>query len=180
PPAGAAPWWRPRQPPFKRHLPLPDKPSIAVLPFANMSGDPQQEYFADGMTDDLITDLSQISGLFVIARNSSFTYKGKAVDIRQVSRELNVRYVLEGRVQRAGEQVRINAQLIDATTGGHQWAERYDGSLAEVFALQDKVTHNIADALALRLTDAEQQSLVRRETDLPAAYDAFLKGWDHY
>jgi TolB-like protein/class 3 adenylate cyclase len=113
-------------------FPLPDKPSIAVLPFTNMSDDPQQEYFADGMTEDLITDLSKISGLFVIARNSSFSYKGQQVKVRQVAEDLGVRYVLEGSVRRAGEQVRINAQLIDATTGGHLWAERYDGSLTDV------------------------------------------------
>jgi TolB-like protein len=110
-------------------FPLPDKPSIAVLPFANMSDDPQQEFFSDGMTEDLITDLSKISGLFVIARNSTFVYKGKPVKIRQVAEELGVRYVLEGSVRRAGDQVRINAQLIDSTTGQHLWAERYDGTM---------------------------------------------------
>jgi TolB-like protein len=110
-------------------FPLPDKPSIAVLPFANMSDDPQQEFFSDGMTEDLITDLSKISGLFVIARNSTFVYKGKPVKIRQVAEELGVRYVLEGSVRRAGDQVRINAQLIDSTTGQHLWAERYDGTI---------------------------------------------------
>jgi TolB-like protein/class 3 adenylate cyclase/Tfp pilus assembly protein PilF len=176
----AVAWWRPWEPSFKPELPLPDKPSIAVLPFTNMSGDPQQEYFADGMTDDLITDLSQISGLFVIARNSTFAYKGKTVDPRQVAQELGVRYVLEGSVQRAGAALRINAQLIDATTNGHQWADRYDGSLADVFALQDKVTRSIADSLALRLSPLEEQSLARQETAVPAAYDAFLRGWEHY
>ncbi len=134
-------------------LPLPDKPSIAVLPFANMSDDPKQEYFADGITDDLITELSKVSGLFVISRNSTFVYKGKTVPPKQVSEELGVRYVLEGSVQRAGDQLRINAQLIDALSGGHEWADRFDGSLADVFALQDKVTRSIADALAIRLTD---------------------------
>ncbi len=123
--------------------PLPDRPSIAVLPFTNMSDDPAQEYFADGMTEDLITDLSKVSGLFVIARNSVFTYKGKAIEVRQVAEDLGVRYVLEGSVRRAGEQVRINAQLIDATTGGHLWAERYDGSLADIFGLQDQVARKI-------------------------------------
>ena len=135
--------WVPREEPAsieRMAFPLPDKPSIAVLPFANMSGDSEQEYYVDGLTDDLITDLSKLSGLFVIARNSTFTYKGKSVKIQQVAEELGVRYVLEGSVRRAGDQVRINAQLIDATTGGHLWAERYDGSLADVFALQDKVT----------------------------------------
>jgi TolB-like protein/class 3 adenylate cyclase len=184
--AGAVAWLRPWEPRIepasveRMALPLPDKPSIAVLPFINMSGDPEQEYFADGMTEDLITDLSKISGLFVIARNSTFTYKGKTVTIRQVAEELGVRYVLEGSVRRAGDQVRINAQLIDATTGGHVWAERYDSSLTNVFALQDKVTRNIVTALAVNLTVVERERQARRETDSPAAYDAFLRGWAHY
>jgi TolB-like protein/class 3 adenylate cyclase/Flp pilus assembly protein TadD len=160
--------------------PLPDKPSIAVLPFTNMSDDPSQEYFTDGMTEDLITDLSKISGLFVIARNSVFTYKGKAVEVRQVAEDLGVRYVLEGSVRRAGEQVRINTQLIDATTGGHLWADRYDGSLDNIFALQDKVTQKIVAALAVKLTEGEELGRGQTETDNPDAYDAFLKGWDHY
>jgi TolB-like protein/Tfp pilus assembly protein PilF len=151
-----------------------------VLPFANMSGDPQQDYFADGMTDDLITGLSQVSGLFVIARNSSFSYKGQSVDVRKVAETLGVRYVLEGSVQRASDRVRINAQLIDAVSGGHVWAEHFDGKFSDVFALQDKVTRDIADALALRLTQAEQQALAQQETSVPAAYDAFLRGWEHY
>ncbi|MER8439900.1 hypothetical protein NKH36_30620 [Mesorhizobium sp. M1312] len=117
-------------------LPLPDKPSIAVLPFTNISSDAGQEYFADGMTDDLITDLSKVSGLFVIARNSTFIYRGKPVKISQVAEELGVRYVLEGSVRRAGEQVRVNAQLIDALTGGHVWADRFDGNVADIFAVQ--------------------------------------------
>jgi TolB-like protein len=145
-----------------------------------MSDDPSQDYFADGMTEDLITDLSKISGLFVIARNSTFTYKGKTVTIRQVAEELGVRYVLEGSVRRAGDQVRINAQLIDATTGGHVWAERYDSSLTDVFALQDKVTQNIVTALAVNLTAGERERQARKETDSPDAYDAFLRGWAHY
>ncbi len=161
-------------------FPLPDKPSIAVLPFANMSDDPKQEYFVDGMTEDLITDLSKLSGLFVIARNSVFTYKGKPVTVQQVAEELGVRYVLEGSVRRAGEHVRINAQLIDATTGGHLWAERYDGSLADVFALQDKVTQKIVSALAINLTKDEETQRGRKETSSPDAYDAFLEGWAHY
>jgi len=183
--AGAA-WWRPWEPGMepasieRMALPLPDKPSIAVLPFANMSDDPKQEYFADGMTDGLITELSQVSGLFVIARNSTFVYKGKTVPPKQVSEELGVRYVLEGSVQRAGDQLRINAQLIDALSGGHAWAGKFDGSLADVFALQDKVARNIAEALALRLTPEEQLVLGHRETAVPAAYDAFLRGWEHH
>jgi TolB-like protein/class 3 adenylate cyclase/Flp pilus assembly protein TadD len=161
-------------------FPLPDKPSIAVLPFSNMSDDPSQNYFADGMTEDLITDLSKVSGLFVIARNSSFSYKGQQVKVRQVAEELGVRYVLEGSVRRAGDQVRINAQLIDATTGGHLWADRYDGTLADVFVLQDQVTRRIVAALALNLTPGEAERRRQKETDNPEAYDAFLQGWEHY
>jgi len=164
----------------KMAFPLPDKPSIAVLPFVNMGGDPDQEYFSDGITEDLITDLSKISGLFVIARNSTFTYKGKPVKIRQVAEELGVRYVLEGSVRRADDRVRINTQLIDATTGGHLWAERYDGKMDNVFALQDKITQKIVTALALKLTGGEQKQVIRKETDNIAAYDAFLKGWGYY
>ena len=159
---------------------LPDKPSIAVLPFVNMSGDPTQEYFSDGITEDLITDLSQISGLFVIARNSTFAYKGKAIKTRQVAEELGVRYVLEGSVRKADKQVRINAQLIDATTGGHLWAKRYDGRLDDVFGLQDKITRKIVAALAVKLSAGEQEKVTRKETDNIEAYDTFLKGWEHY
>jgi TolB-like protein len=159
---------------------LPDKPSIAVLPFVNMSGDPTQEYFSDGITEDLITDLSQISGLFIISRNSTFAYKGKAIKTRQVAEELGVRYVLEGSVRKADKQVRINAQLIDATTGGHIWAKRYDGNLDDVFGLQDKITQKIVAALAVKLSTGEQEKINRKETDNIEAYDAFLKGWEHY
>ena len=159
---------------------LPDKPSIAVLPFINMSDDPKQEYFADGMTEDLITDLSQMSGLFVIARNSTFIYKGKQVTIRQVSEELGVRYVLEGSVRKAGKQVRINTQLIDATTGNHLWAKRYDGELDNIFALQDKITKKIFAALAVELSAGEKEKVSLKETDSIEAYDVFLKGWEHY
>jgi adenylate cyclase len=173
-------WFRPWEPKFEPELPLPEKPSIAIMPFTNMSGDPQQDYFADGMTDSLITDLSRVSGLFVIARNSTFSYKGRTIDPRQAARELGVRYVLEGSIQRAGNSVRINAQLIDATTDGHAWADRYDGSMADVFALQDKVTQSIASALAVSLTSPEQRLLSQQETKVPAAYDAFLRGWEHY
>ena len=161
-------------------LSLPDKPSIAVLPFTNMSDDMQQEYFADGMTDDLITDLSKISGLFVIAGNSSFTYKGKAVDVKDVARDLDVRYVLEGSVRRVGDQVRINAQLIDATTGGHLWADRYDGTLGDVFGLQDQVTSKIATVLAVQLSASDQNRETKKETASTDAYDEFLKGWNQY
>jgi adenylate cyclase len=161
-------------------LPLPDKPSIAVLPFVNMSDDPKQEYFVDGMTEDLITDLSKISGLFVIARNSVFRYKGKPVDVKKVSRELGVRHVLEGSVRKAGDQLRITALLIDATTRGQLWAERYDGKTDDVFALQDKITQKIVTALAVQLTASEQEQVAKKETDNIAAYDEFLKGQGHY
>jgi len=175
--------WRERVEPAaveRMAFPLPDKPSIAVLPFTNMSDDPAQEYFADGMTEDLITDLSKVSGLFVIARNSVFAYKGKAHDVRKVAEELGIRYVLEGSVRKVGDQVRINAQLIDATTGGHLWAERYDGSLTDIFGLQDQVTRKIVAVLAVQLTAGEQQQVARKETEVPEAYDAFLQGWQHY
>ena len=141
----------PRPPPQ-----LPRKPSIAVLPFDNMSGDPEQGYFADGITEDIITDLSKVSGLFVIARNSSFAYKGKTPDIRKVSRELGVRYILEGSVRRATDRIRINAQMIDGTTGGHLWAERYDRGLEDIFAVQDEVTRTIVNALKVKLTTARR------------------------
>jgi TolB-like protein/rhodanese-related sulfurtransferase len=156
------------------------KPSIAVLPFTNMSDDPEQEYFADGMTDDLITDLSKISGLLVIARNSTFKYKGTSIDVSQISRELGVRYVLEGSVRRAGDQVRINAQLIDAESGGHLWAERYDSSMADIFALQDEVAQNVVSALAIQLTPEDRAAQARSETDNPEAYEGFLRGRAHY
>jgi adenylate cyclase len=120
--------------------PVPDKSSVAVLPFSNLRDDPQQAYFADGIAEDLMTDLSRVSGLFVIARHSAFTYKDREIDVRTVGRELGVHYVVEGSVRRAGEQIRINVQLVDATTGGHEWAERYDGSMDDIFALQDRVT----------------------------------------
>jgi len=179
--AGAVTWLRPWAPTIepasveRTAFAPPDQPSIAVLPFANMSDDPEQEYFADGMTDDLITDLSKISGLFVISRNSSFAYKGKAPDVREVGQELGVHYVLEGSVRRAGDQVRINTQLIDVATGGHLWAERYDGVITDVFALQDEVTTKIISALAVRLTSAEKSSLARMPTEDLEAYDNFLR-----
>jgi TolB-like protein/predicted Zn-dependent protease len=177
--------WRAASPPVevasveKMAFPLPDKPSIAVLPFDNMSDDPKQEYFSDGITEDLITDLSKISGLFVIARNSTFTYKGKPVKVQQVAEDLGVRYVLEGSVRKAGEKVRINAQLVDATTGHHLWAERLDGQLGDIFALQDRFTRKIVAALALELTADEQKKLAFKYTDNVEAYDAYLKGKEH-
>jgi adenylate cyclase len=161
-------------------LSLPSKPSIAVLPFENMSGDPEQAYFADGMTDDLITDLSKVGGLFVIARNSTFAYKGKSQNIRDVAKTLGVRYVLEGSVRRSGAEIRVNAQLIDATTGGHVWADRYDGELKNIFALQDKVTRNVVTALSVELTREDTERVARRGTENAQAYDVFLKGWQRY
>ncbi len=183
--AAVVAWFRPWAPDIepasveRMAFPLPDKPSIAVLPFNNMSGDPSQDYFADGMTEDIITDLSKVSGLFVIARNSSFSYKGQRVKVRQVAEELGVRYVLEGSVRRAGDEVRINAQLIDAATGGHLWADRYDGTAGDVFALQDRVTARVVESLALVLTKTEAAAAEARETDFPAAHDAFLQGLSH-
>lgn len=161
-------------------LPLPDKPSIVILPFTNMSEDPKQEYFSDGLTEDLTSALSKISSLFVIARNSAFTYKGKAVKVQDVSKELGVRYVLEGSVRKADNQVRITAQLIDATTGGHLWSERYDRPLQDIFALQDEVVRKIVTTLKLQLTLQEQGILVRKTTDNLAAYDYYLRGREHF
>jgi TolB-like protein/class 3 adenylate cyclase len=166
--------------PSPARLPLPDKPSIAVLPFTNMSGDPEQEYFSDGMTETLITDLSKISSLFVISRNSVFTYKGQPAKPEQVSRELGVQYVLEGSVQKAQDRVRINAQLIDATTGGHLWAERYDRTLADIFTLQDEVIQKIVTALSVKLTAGEEVRLTRFPTDNLEAYDHFLRATEYY
>jgi adenylate cyclase len=161
-------------------LPLPDKPSIVVLPFVNMSEDPKQDYFSDGITEDLTTALSQISSLFVIARNSAFTYKGKAVKVQDVGRELGVQYVLEGSVRKANDQVRITAQLVDAATDSHLWAERYDRPLKDIFALQDEIVQKIVTTLKLQLTLREQGYLVRKTTDNLEAYDYFLRGLEAY
>jgi len=136
-------------------LPLPDKPSLVVLPFQNMSGDPEQEYFADGMVEEITTALARVGSLFVIARNSAFTYKGRAVDVRHVGRELGVRYVLEGSVRRAGERLRITGQLVDAATGSHVWADRFDGTLADVFDLQDQIAAKVVAAIRPSLLKAE-------------------------
>jgi len=160
--------------------PLPEKPSIAVLPFDNMSGDSEQEYFADGMTDELITDLSKISGLLVISRNSSFTYKGKTVNVQQIADELNVQYVLEGSIQRAGNRVRIRAQLIDGASDHHLWAESYDAVMENIFDLQDEITQKIAAVLAVKLTLGEQNRFANKITTNIEAYDAFVKGWEHF
>ena len=163
--------------PARPETPAPtDKPSIAVLAFENMSGDPEQEYFADGITEDVITDLSQIGGLLVIARNSSFAYKGKAVDIRVIARELGVRTILEGSIRRAGGRVRINAQLIDAESGGHLWAERFDRDPSDIFAVQDEVTRRIVDALKIKLSPAETARLDAVKTIDSKAHDFFLLG----
>jgi adenylate cyclase len=159
-------------------LDAPAQPSIAVLPFANMSSDPDQEYFSDGIAEDLITDLSKLSGLFVIARNSTFVYKGRPVKVQQVGRELGVRYVLEGSVRKAGDRVRITAQLVDAGTGHHLWADRYDRRLDDIFAVQDEITRQIVEALAVTLTRGERQRPERRRTDNLEAYDYFLRGLD--
>jgi TolB-like protein len=158
-------------------LPLPDKPSIAVLPFANMSGDPEQDYFADGMVEEIITALSRIRWLFVVARNSSFTYKGQAVDVKQVGRELGVRYVLEGSVRKAGNRVRITGQLIDAATGAHLWADRFDGSLEDVFELQDKVAASVAGVIEPALQAAETARSINRPTNDLTAYDLYLRAY---
>jgi adenylate cyclase len=155
-------------------LALPDKPSIAVLPFQNMSGDPEQEYFADGIVEDIITALSRFKSLFVIARNSSFTYKGKAVDIKQVGRELGVRYVLEGSVRKAGGRVRVTGQLIDAATGSHVWAERLDRELADIFAVQDEIMHAIVAAIAPQIEITEQARALRHPKN-PTVYDRALR-----
>jgi adenylate cyclase len=155
--------------------PVPHKPSIAVLPFANMSGDAEQEYFSDGMTEDLITDLSKISGLFVIARNSSFTYKGRSAKVQEIGRDLGVRFVLEGSIRKAGNRVRITAQLIDAGSGGHLWAERFDRELTDIFSTQDEVVEKIVGALAVTLTRGEEQRLRRRDTSNVEAYESWLR-----
>jgi len=158
---------------------LSDKPSIAVLPFNNLSDDPEQEYFSDGMTDDIITDLSKISGLMVISSSSTFTYKGKEIKIPVIAKELGVKYVLEGSIRRAGNDVRINAQLIDAVTDHHVWADRFDGKNENIFALQDKITERIVSALALKLSASEQKVMADKGTDNIVAYDTFLKGMSH-
>ena len=178
--AGLTAWLRPWETQVVAPVQLPvlsdDRPSLAVLPFDNLSNDPEQEYFVDGMTADLITDLSQVSGLLVIARNSVFVYKGRAVNVQQIGRELGVKYVLEGSVRRAGNRVRINAQLVSAIDGTHIWAERFDREITDVFALQDAVTRKIVTALAVRLTQGEEQRLNRSAEVSPEAYDMLLRG----
>jgi len=160
-------------------LPLPDKPSIAVLPFTNMSGDPEQEYFSDGITEDIITELSRFRSLFVIARNSSFHYKGQSPKMQEVGRELGVQYVVEGSVRKAGNRVRITAQLVEAEAGHHVWAERYDREIEDIFAVQDEVAQTIVSTVAGRLEDARVERARRRPTENLAAYDWLLRGIHH-
>jgi adenylate cyclase len=161
-------------------LPLPGKPSIAVLPFQNMSGDPEQEYFADGMVEEIITALSRFRLLFVIARNSTFTYKGQAADVKQVSRELGVRYVLEGSVRKGGNRVRVTAQLIDAASSAHVWAERYDRDVSDVFAVQDEITASVAGVIEPTLADVEQQRVLRKPPERLDAWEAYQRGLWHF
>ncbi len=166
----------PATPSSTEPLPLPDKPSIAVLPFVNMSGDAEQEYFSDGITEDIITELSRFSELFVIARNSSFSYKGKSVKVQEIGRDLGVAYVVEGSVRKAGNRVRVTAQLVEAATGNHVWAERYDRDLEDIFAVQDEITRAIVSILPVRLHGALVESALRKPTQNLTAYDYFLRG----
>jgi adenylate cyclase len=178
--------WRATSPPEelasekKMEFPLPEKPSLAVLPFDNMSGDPNQDYFSDGITESIITELSKLSNLFVIARNSTFTYKGKPVKVQQVAEELGVLYVLEGSVQRSGERVRITTQLIDAQTGNHLWAENYDRKFGDIFALQDDINDHVTLALQVKLTEGEQARIRRGHMGNPEAYEYYLRGLEIY
>jgi TolB-like protein len=163
------------QAPAQTALPLPEKPSLAVLPFQNMTGDAEQEYFVDGMVEEITTAISRLPWLFVIARNSSFTYKGKAVDVKQVARELGVRYVLEGSVRKAGNRVRITGQLIDTPTGSHIWADRFDGALDDIFELQDQVASSVVGAIEPKLRQSEIERAVRKPTESLDAYDLYLR-----
>ena len=173
--SGVAIWRFSSRPSAPPGLELPDKPSIAVLPFVNVGADPKQEHFSDGMTEEIITTLSKVSGLFVIASNSVFTYKGKPVKVQQVSRELGVRYVLEGSVRKSDPRIRVTAQLIDATTGHHLWAERYDRELKDVFTLQDEIAQKIVTALAVKLTEGEQVRARRRSTTSVEAWEYYVE-----
>ncbi|WP_460449094.1 adenylate/guanylate cyclase domain-containing protein [Alsobacter sp. SYSU BS001988] len=163
-----------------RNPPLPDKPSLAVLPFANMSGDPEQEYFADGVVEDIITALSRVRWFFVIARNSSFTYRGRSVDIRQVGRELGVRYVLEGSIRKAGSRIRVTGQLIEAANGRHVWADRFDGDLADIFALQDRITESVVGAIEPTISRAEIERSSAKPTNDLDAYDLYMQALARY
>ncbi len=179
--AGVVTWWQPwrsdAEPASIERMvqQLPDKPSIAVLPFDNISGDPEQEYFSDGISEDIITDLSRLSNLSVIARNSSFTYKGRSVKVQQIGEDLGVQYVLEGSVRKAGKRIRITAQLVDTSTGHHLWAQRYDREQADVFELQDDITEQIVSALSIHLSDEEKRNIGRVVTNSFEAYDLFLR-----
>lgn len=164
---------------ISKPLPLPDKPSIAVLAFQNMSGDPEQEYFSDGITEDIITGLSHHHGIFVIARNSSYTYKGQAVDVRRIGRELGVRYVLEGSVRRAGERVRITGQLIEAERHAHIWAGRYDRELTDIFAVQDEITRSIVGTVAPEMLEAEMRRVRRKEPQTLGAWECAMRAQWH-
>src|SRR5207302_3109180 len=161
-------------------LPSPEQPSIAVLPFQNMSGDLEQDHFCDGLVEDIITTLSKLSGLRVIARNSTFVYKGRAVDVREVGRELDVRYVLEGSVRKAGNRIRITAQLIEAATGAHLWANRYDRALDDLFALQDELTLLLATEMQVRLTEGQQARLRYTTTSNVEAWNCWVQGLAHF
>jgi len=184
--AGGFLLWRTTSPPKevasvkKMAFPLPEKPSLAVLPFDDMSGDPKQEYLSDGLTESIITELSKLTNLLVIARNSTFTYKGKPVKVQQVAEELGVRYVLEGSVQRSGERIRIIAQLIDALKGHHLWAENYDRKFGDIFALQDDITEHVVAAMEVKLTEGEQGRIRRGYTNNPQAYEYYLRGLETY
>lgn len=169
-----------RKPAASPALALPDKPSIAVLPFINLSGDPEQDYFADGMVEDIITALSHIRWLFVIARNSSFAYRGRAENVTEVGRALGVRYVLEGSVRKAANRVRITGQLVDAATGGHLWAERYEGAFDDVFELQDRITESVVGTIAHELEHAEIERAKRKPTESLDAYDYYLRGMERF
>src|SRR5205807_1219056 len=153
-----------------------ERPSIAVLPFINMSGDPEQEYFSDGITEDIITDLSKVSGLFVVARNTAFTYKGKSVEVQEVAKRLGVNFILEGSVRKAGSRVRVTGQLIDGKTGGHVWADRYDRDLTDIFAIQDEITHSIVEQLKVKLLPQEKKNIAQAPTDNVEAYTYYLRG----
>ena len=159
---------------------LEERPAIAVLPFLNMSGDPEQEYFSDGITEDIITDLSKVSGLFVVARNTAFTYKGKTVKVQEVAKELEVDFVLEGSVRKAGSRVRVTGQLIDGRKGGHMWADRYDRDLTDIFAIQDEITHAIVEQLKVKLLPQEKKRIAQAPTDNVEAYTYYLRGRDYF
>ncbi|WP_264214311.1 tetratricopeptide repeat protein [Leisingera thetidis] len=183
---GGAVWWQAQGPDFsparidRMAYDLPDEPSLAVLPFSNLSNDPEQQYFADGIANDLITDLSKFKSLFVISANSTFSYKGKAVKVQQVAEELGVRYVLEGSIQRTGDTIRINVQLIDALSGYHLWAERYDRKAEDLFAIQSEILKTIAGTLQVKVTNAEFERALNRPTENLSAYDYYQRGFYHY